>query len=243
MFCIGCAWYHFSAHPVCFGDGMAGPDWPGLVAQKLQERDGLSCSYLQGHIGDVNPGNGTPWTGDAEKVSEAVYTALHHAVNHSDHRAVSKMRVRTGAAEISFDLARWNDQLARYRSNPEQCNQGEWVDAGFARDWYESASKRRAARTLRSPISVLQLGDVGLLFHAAELYSFYGLKVRLDSPFAATLLVGYADDFIGYLTDPKAYEASEYAAIVVPKILDLPPFKPEAARQYSDALLQLARKI
>ena len=82
------------------------------------------------------------------------------------------------------------------------------------------------------PISVTQLGEVGLLFHPAELYSYYGLEIRRDSPFENTLVFGYTDDFIGYLTDPNAYETSEYAAIVVPKITDLPPFTSEGCASF-----------
>ncbi len=29
-------WYHFSAHPVCYTDGNAGPDWVGLVDEKVR---------------------------------------------------------------------------------------------------------------------------------------------------------------------------------------------------------------
>ena len=76
-------WYYFSAHPVCYTDDKAGPDWPGIVAEKLKQRDEFEPAYLQGHAGDVNPGNGRPWLGDPEQVSEAVYNALHHAINHS----------------------------------------------------------------------------------------------------------------------------------------------------------------
>jgi len=30
----GLLWYHFSAHPVCHGDGNAGPDWLGTVSEQ-----------------------------------------------------------------------------------------------------------------------------------------------------------------------------------------------------------------
>jgi neutral ceramidase len=78
------AWYHFSAHPVCFQDTQTGPDWPGIVAQKIQQADGVTPSFLQGHIGDVNPGDGKKWIGDAEPTATAVALALHHAMNHSE---------------------------------------------------------------------------------------------------------------------------------------------------------------
>ena len=236
-------WYHFSAHPVCFTDDKAGPDWPGLVTTKTEARDGLSPSFLQGHCGDVNPGDGNPWTGDAEKVSETVYGALHHATNHSALVKVDTLRLASAEIKIPLDLGMMQDQLALYRKDPAQCDKGEWVDAGFAKDWFASASKWKPGRKhCATTISALQLGDVGLLFHPAELYSYYGLAIRRDSPFENTLVVGYTDDFIGYLTDPNALKAAEYAAVVVPKILDLPPFKPEAASYLAaEAIMQLQK--
>lgn len=237
-------WYHFSAHPVCYTDGNAGPDWPGLVVEKMKAWDDLSTAFLQGHCGDVNPGPGTPSLGEPEKVSDAVYAALHHATNHSTLIEVDAIRVATVEIKLPLDIARLQEQLARYRKDPSQCTKGEWVDAGFAKDWFESASKWKTSRDqLKTPMTAMRLGDLGLLFHSAELYSFYGLAIRRDSAFTNTLVVGYTDDFIGYVTDPTAHKNNEYAAVVVPKILDLPPFKPEAGRQLAAEALKLLGKV
>lgn len=235
-------WYQFSAHSVCYTDGEAGPDWPGLVAKKMEARDGLLPSFLQGHCGDVNPGDGATSLGDPEKVSEAVYASLHHAVGHSEHVPVEEIRVVTREHELEFDMERFQKQLETYRSNPAACTKGEWVDAGFAQDWFESASKWKMSRkSYRAPISVMHLGELPIVFHPAELYSVYGLTIRRDSPAENTIVVGYCDDMVGYVTDPKAYENNEYAAIVVPKILGWPPFKPDTGRKLAAALVSLLR--
>lgn len=237
-------WYHFSAHPVCFTDGEAGPDWPGLVADKAKARDDLQPAFLQGHCGDVNPGPGDPWLGDPEKVSEAVSAALHHAANHSIYVEPTEFRMVNGEVKLPLDLDLLREQVDLYRKDPAQCKQGEWVDAGFAKDWFESASKWDSRKTTyAAPLSALRIGEVALLFHPAELYSFYGLAIRRDSPFADTLVVGYADDFVGYLPDPAAFKAREYAAIVVPKILDWPAFKPEAAAELTRAATKLLGEL
>jgi neutral ceramidase len=237
-------WYHFSAHPVCYTDGKAGPDWPGLVAEKIKARDQLSPSFLQGHCGDVNPGDGKPWLGDAEKVSDSVYSALHHATNHSESIRIDEIKLADGEAELPFDIALLQEELAQYRQNPAKCNEGEWVDARFAEDWFKGLSKWNLKEgSYRAPISAIRLGELGVLFHPAELYSYYGLAIRRDAPFPNTIVVGYADDFVGYLPDPKAFEAKEYAAMVVPKILDLPPFKPEAASRLTSAGIDLLKKV
>ncbi|MDA0335607.1 MAG: neutral/alkaline non-lysosomal ceramidase N-terminal domain-containing protein [bacterium] len=237
-------WYHFSAHPVCYTDGLAGPDWPGIVATKTLARDELSPVFMQGHAGDVNPGPGTPWLGEPEQVSEAVYAALHHATNHSRLNKVDKLRLVNGELELPLDLELLKEQLAAYEANPAACTNGEWVDAGFAADWFTRARQWKDGKSVYStPLSALRLGGVGILFHPAELYSYYGMRIRFDSPFPHTLAAGYADDAVGYVTDPSAYTAKEYAAVVVPRILDLPPFRPEAAQTLTDAALRLLRKL
>jgi len=238
------AWYHFSAHPVCYTDDQAGPDWPGIVAEKLKTRDDLEPAYLQGHAGDVNPGNGNPWLGEPEQVSEAIYSALHHAINHSVRVRVDDIRLCRSEVKVPLDTAQLKEQLDLYRKDPAKCNQGEWVDAGFAKAWFESAVKWSLKKgSLGTPMTALRLGEIAMLFHGSELYSYYGLKIRLDSPFPTTIAVGYADDMIGYLPDPNAYKDREYAAIVVPKILDYPPFTPDAAWEFTGAASALLKKL
>jgi hypothetical protein len=237
-------WYHFSAHPVCYTDDQAGPDWPALVDEQALGELKLLPSFLQGHCGDVNPGDGKPWIGDAQKTSRAVYAALKGAVGNARRVKVDGLRTIGQEFTAPLDLARFKDSLERYRREPARATGGEWVDAGFAKDWAGWAATwdlKKAGHA--APLSALRLGEVGLLFHPAELYSYYGLAIRRDSPFAHTLAVGYTDDLIGYLTDPKAYTAGEYAAVVVPKILSLPPFTPDAARTMTEAAVGLLKKV
>jgi neutral ceramidase len=230
-------WYQFSAHSVCFRDEKAGPDWSGLVAEKMNKRDGLSPSFLQGHCGDVDP----PL--DAEKVSEAVTTALHQAVEHARPVTVGEIRQVSMDFEIPLDVELVKGDLEKYRKTPEKCT-GGWVDAEFAREYVEAASAWDLNKTrYAAPMTALRLGNVAVVLHPGELYSYYGLAIRRDSPFRDTIVVGYTDDLIGYLPDPNAYKGREYSAIVVPKILDLPPFTPDATRQLMAAALALLRKL
>ena len=131
----------------------------------------------------------------------------------------------------------WKDL---YRKDPSKCAGGQWVDGGFAADWFRGNADRGVKDThLPITLGAIQLGPIGLLFHPAELYSYYGMAIRRDSPLRDTLVVGYADGMIGYVTDPTAYRNGEYAAMTVPKILDNPPFTPTAAAQMTAAALEL----
>ncbi len=237
------AWFHFSAHAVCYADEAAGPDWPGEVAQLVQKKYGLQPSFLQGHIGDVNPGDGDPWRGDIGDTVPPVFDAFCRALDGVKPVAVDRVRCIHRPFQVPLDLGLFRRWLDEYRGNPGKCVSGAWVDAGFAEAWYTDNVKRDLKQT-HWPItlSALQLGPIGLLFHPAELYSYYGLAIRRDSALADTLVVGYADDCIGYLPDPKAYQANEYAAVVVPKILDIPPYRPTAAREMTAAALALLKE-
>jgi len=238
------AWYHFSAHPVCFGDTLSGPDWPGIVAEKIKGVDGVDPVLLQGHAGDVNPGDGTPWIGDVDETSNAVAMALHHASNHSEMVAVDTLRVTRSEVALPYDMPLFEAWRKEYAENKDACVDGVWVDPGFAAAWADRAAQWDMAQTAyAAPVGALRLGNVALAFHPAELYSYYGLHVRAKSPFPATLLTGYAGDIAGYLTDPKAYTAQEYAAVVVPKIFVVPPYRPEAADALAAGLLAALARL
>lgn len=237
-------WYHFSAHAVCYTDDKAGPDWPGLVVQRCLADKKPAPSFLQGHCGDVNPGGGNPWLGVPDKVAQAVYTGLSGALEKAKAVKVDRLRVETATVPLPLDIDLFKHQIEQYRADPSKCAGGPWVDAGFAADWAKGAAKWDLnKKTLPIAVSALAVGPVGLVFHPAELYSYYGLAIRRDSPFDHTLVVGYTDDIIGYLPDPKAYQAGEYAAVVVPKILDLPPFTPQAAGNLAAEAGNLLRMV
>ena len=236
-------WYHFSAHSVCFADDLAGPDWPGMVAERIRDSHRLEASFLQGHAGDVNPGDGRDWRGEANQTTGAITPALQRAIDGATPIAVDQLRSASETFPVPLDMERFESWRQAYRSDPAKCASGPWVDAGFAADWYQGNAERDLTqRQLPITLSALQIGPLGLVFHPAELYSYYGLAIARQSPLPHTLVVGYTDGIIGYLADPRAYEAGEYAAITVPKILDYPPFTPTAARETAAAAVELVRR-
>jgi hypothetical protein len=79
----------------------------------------------------------------------------------------------------------------------------------------------------------------GVSSDSSRTNSFSGIA---SPPLPHTLVVGYTDTIIGYLPDPSAYAAGLYEATVVPKILDLPPFTPDAARAFTTQATALTAK-
>ena len=237
-------WYQFSAHPACNNDNIAWPNWPGLVVQLVEDCVGLSPSFWQGHCGDVHPGPGEPRLGDPEKVAEVVAAAVEAALDKSEPMTVDAIRTERASLEVPLDFGLLQKQLRHYHDSPETCNGDGWLDADFAANWAQSAERWDPTRTsLATSISAIGLGNVGLLFHGSELFSYYGLAIRRGSPFAQTLVVGHTDDCIGYLADPKAYALEEYAATLAPMVLDRPPFRPNAARLLAARSIELLGQL
>ncbi len=157
---------------------------------------------------------------------------------------MDELRTSTQPCPLPLDMELFGQWLAAYREDPSKCASGPWVDARFSKAWFEDSSKRDLSQTTTPvPLTAMQLGEVGLVFHPSELYSCYGLMIQRDSPLENTLVVGYADDIIGYLPDPKAYKDGEYSAITVPKIIDLPPFVPTAARGLAATAVTALKKL
>ncbi len=237
-------WYNFACHPVCYQDDLAGPDWVGLVAKQVQAKHGVTPGFLQGHAGDVNPGDGKIWIGKAEPTADAITRGIDDALAASQPITTDELRIVSEPFAIPLDIELLQSQLQAYREHPEQYTSGEWVDAPFAKAWYDSASKWDPRTTSHpTPMSALRLGDIAIVFHSSELYSFYGIEIQHRSPFEHTMVVGYTDDCVGYLADPTAYRNKEYAAVTVPRILDLPPFTPTAAAHLSQHAALLLEKL
>lgn len=229
-------WYHFSAHPTCYHDRQCGPDWPGDVARIVQRSDGVTPVFLQGHIGDVSPAGGG--LGNAEITATNVAGAIARAVRSAKQVSVETMLVKSRNVALPLDLNEFAAQMKQFEENPTP-------KGSFDEDWYSNfaVTYDQSKTELNVEVAALRLGDIALVFHPSELYSYYGLAIDRGAPFKQTLVVGYADGYVGYLPDPLAFERREYAAVTVPRILNFPPFSPTAARRLADDAIALLNEM
>ena len=71
---------------------------------------------------------------------------------------------------------------------------------------------------MQAEVQALAVGDVGIVGNPFELFSQLGRRMRELSPFAATLVLAYTNDYLGYL--PSAEEFDLVNGIPLEEILD-----------------------
>jgi hypothetical protein len=71
---------------------------------------------------------------------------------------------------------------------------------------------RPEGRMLHAEIAALRAGAAALVFLPGEPFVETGLKLRARSPFALTAVVGYAEDYIGYIPTDAALAEGGYEA-------------------------------
>ena len=116
-------------------------------------------SFLQEHIGDVNPGDGSDWRGEIRQTVAAITPALKQAIADAGPLHVDCLRTRSMPFNVPFDMERFEQWVDEYRRDSSKCKSGQWVDAGFAGDWYHGNELRdRNVKHLPTTLSAIRFG-------------------------------------------------------------------------------------
>ncbi len=141
---------------------------------------------------------------------------------------------RVGAIIAARAYAEWL-QVREFSSDPDLATETEMADfhrrelpeaeLAAARELYESKSdptdyewiyaleavkisEEPAVRP--TPVMGLRIGDLGILGMGGEMFCDYGLQVKARSPFARTMTVELANDFLGYCATDVALQQGGY---------------------------------
>jgi hypothetical protein len=109
----------------------------------------------------------------------------------------------------------------------------------FAVEWTEEMLTVLDTRPehLTTELQAMRVGDAYLVTGGAELFSSTALEVRQRWPHTDLMIVGYANDSIGYLPDTHDVELQSYAANQSPKFKGLFPFTRESANVMAEGML------
>jgi hypothetical protein len=146
------------------------------------------------------------------------------------------------------DTAGWRENLGRVMVNrPDKFPERYGGDLGlavkaiarFAVEWTEQILIDLDTRpeTLETEVQAFRVGDAYLVTDPAELFTTLALDVRRQWQKDNLMIVGYANDSIGYLPDAYDIERRTYAANQSPKFKNQFPFVPESGRVMAQGML------
>lgn len=221
---------NFACHPVTVQvQPRVSADFPGS-AMALVERTLPGCThslFLQGACGDINPIRNTTDFADVDRyglmlggeiLKVAALLSAPNAPTLSPKLAVatalSTLAVRDlpDPVAVRQALAETTAALATASSADEQAHwRRQQRLAEEALVLFE-----RGNQPIEAEVQVIRIGEAALVALPGEPFAELGLTIKARSPALPTLVVGYANDWIGYLTPPAAWAQGGYEVALGP---------------------------
>jgi hypothetical protein len=213
-------------------------DWPGQVARRLHEEGYGEAIFRLGVCGDVDPvvaWHNFDFEGmelSAELVTQSLLELLRSVA------PAPTFALRLARREVALPLTPLSEGDVAAVLEEAQTAYGSVrvTDSGAGdTDWprfYDAWAKAMRAQMatqpeqLAVPLAALRINDDVWLHLPGEVFSALSQAITERSPIPTTVVTTLFGPFIGYLPDREDFAAGGYAATLVPRILQMPPYSP-----------------
>lgn len=226
---------NYSCHATCRGDGRWSANYPGYLATGLEERLGLTAGrvlYTSGAAANTNP---SPSYADAADFGGRLAAVVASAVRNVAWRTGGRLAVRERPISLP---PRRVDHFPFQQIQEVWDNRGSQLGFALALKYYADEYAKLVARgpvPVETVLQVLALDDVAFVAIPGELFVELGREIKHRSPFAETVIVTLANDWIGYIPHRAAFDEGGYETIFASQSR----LAPEAGDLVVDAAVQL----
>lgn len=250
---------NYSCHPVvmCAETTLISGDFVGLATNSLAAKLGAAGLFLQGSCGDQNSIYRFQPQDEAlvslrllaDRFADRIEVALSGAepvvvdsVSVARRELVVPQSV-PDRVQILRNLLLAEDVL-KHDSLPDDIRRRFTLEKATHQALWERFDRFPLDGRL-TELQAVRLGEVTLVTHPAELFFEYHRRATERLSPRKTLVVGYANDYIGYVTLPDRLDVSRrvyhYSAHFVPLLLGEFPYAADAGDVLVDAMVELAR--
>jgi hypothetical protein len=211
---------NYTCHPaILAGDNfLISEDYPGYTMRLLEKETNALCLFTNGATGNINHINiFNPHQKRGFYEAERLGTILAKKVLSiiPKGKAISVEELKIEREEIKLPLRkipRSEVEKARKLVQERKTKKISLID-GLSEEVYAEqilSLSKIGRESLSSEIQVVSLGDIALVSIPGELFVEYGLEIKEKSPFAHTLIIGYANDYVGYIPTLEAFQEGGY---------------------------------
>lgn len=249
---------NFTGHPVILGakNLLLSCEYPGVACEVVESVVGGVALFTQGACGDVTMKRSGPEFDEVTRLGrvvggEIVSTAEQIAMGDEDgllaHWEDVTVEPRNlpapEAAEKAIEIAQATHDAAESAGRPEYILKDLKREISAART---TASVARAsaedpeslAAATRASVHVLQIGPLVAVGIPGEIFVEYALEMKrrvAQDVKRPMILVGYANDYIGYIVTPRAGETGGYERAIS-------RVAPSAGRTLTEAAMSIIRE-
>lgn len=213
---------HFTLHTaVLVGkDGLISRDYVHSLTERLEHRFGRDTVVLfaNGAEGDINhidisnPGQARDF-GEAERIGSRLAGRVLDVLPTLKYSAA--LRLKSVSKPVLLPRRRITEEQVWHALQLLE-NAGWSIpslldgvpDEAYAKEILILSQHK--AEFLQTELQAVQIGDHALLSLPCELFAELGLAIKERSPYLHTLIVGMANDYIGYVPTERAFEEGGY---------------------------------
>jgi hypothetical protein len=238
----------FACHPITMGGHtlLWHAEWPGAFRAAVEAaHPGIDCLFVQGCAGDVAPWN--YWFGNEDALPQTyehrdrlgqalakVVLAAFPSIETGRHGKVAATATRLALRrrQLPWSIAEIDTVAAELAEQREPEYPEAWAPELHTMNsaqryplYYQRGAvamyvdmKRRQDEPLDVEVQGIAVGSVSIVANPFELFNRCGARIREQSPFGTTFVLGYTNDGQGYL--PGTDDFDRVASVPLRDVLD-----------------------
>ena len=211
---------NYTCHPaILAGDNfLISEDYPGYTMRLVEKETNALCFFTNGatgninHINIFNPHQKRGFY-EAERLGTILGKKVLSIISAAKITPVEELKIVREEIKLPLrKIPRFEIEKARKLVEGKKIKKISLVD-GLSEEVYAEqilALSKTSKKSLSSEIQAISLGDIALVSIPGELFVEYGLEIKRKSPFPHTFIIGYANDYVGYIPTLKAFQEGGY---------------------------------